>query len=117
MESDSDSDSTSSVISGIFAVGGASGGKGKEQEDIDNRSADGSRFSGETIREAWQEIATLFRKMTDAEEGRMVGFFLSVVSNVCRMESTQVIWFSCGLGVDFVAVGMDKIEIKAREVC
>ena len=55
--------------------------------------------------------------MTDAEEGRMVGFLLSVVSNVCRMELTKVVRLCCGLGDDCVAVGMDKIEMQAREVC
>ena len=33
-------------------------------------------------------MATLCGKMTDAEEGCIVGFLLSVVSNVCRMEPT-----------------------------
>ena len=47
----------------------------------------------------------------------MVGFLLSVVSNVCRMEPTQVVRLCCGLGDDCVAVGMDKIEMEAREVC
>ena len=69
------------------------------------------------MREGWQEMATLWGKMTDAEEGRMVGFLLSVVSNVCRMELTKVVRLCCGLGDDCVAVGMDKIEMQAREVC
>ena len=73
VESGSDSDSTSSVVSAIFAVGGDSGGKGKEKEDSDNGSDDRSRFLGETMREGWQEMAAFCGKMTDAEEGRMVG--------------------------------------------
>ena len=47
----------------------------------------------------------------------MVGFLLSVVSNVCRMGPTQVVSLCCGLGDDFVVLGMDKIEMEAREVC
>ena len=47
----------------------------------------------------------------------MVGFLLSVVSNVCRMEPIQVVRLCCGLVDDCVAVGMDKIEMEAREVC
>ena len=90
-DSDSDSDSTSSVGSAIFAVGGDFGGKGKEKEDSDNGSDDGSRFLWETMREGWQEMAALCGKITDAEEGRIVGFLLSVVSNVCRIEPTQVV--------------------------
>ena len=43
------------------------------------------------MREGRQEMAALCGKMTDAEEGHMVGFLLSVVSNVCRMELTQVV--------------------------
>ena len=62
-------------------------------------------------------MAALCGKMTDDEEGRMVRFFLSVVSNVCRMEPTQVVRLCCGLGDDSVAVGIDKIEMEAREVC
>ena len=117
VESGSDSDSTSGVVSAIFTVGGGSGGKGKEKEDSDDGSDDGSRFLGETMREGWQEMAALCGKMTDAEEGRMVGFLLSVVSNVCRMEPTQVVRLCCGLGDDCAAVGMDKVELEAREVC
>ena len=117
VESDSDSASTSSVVSPIFPVGGDSGGKGKEKEDSDNGSDDGSRFLGETMKEVWQAMAALCGKMTDAEEGHMVGFLLSVVSNVCRMEPTQVVRLCCGLRDDCVAVGMDKIEMKVREVC
>ena len=116
VESDSDSGSTSSVVSANFAIGGASGGKGKEKEDIDDGSDDESRFWGQTMREGWQEMATLYGKMTDAEEGRMVGFLLSVVLNVCRMQPTQVVRLCCGLGDNCVAVGMDKIEIEAREL-
>ena len=78
---------------------------------------DRSRFLGETTREGWQEMAALCRKMMDAEEGYTVGFLLSVVSNVCRMEPTQVVWLCSWLGDDYVAVGMDKIEMEAREVC
>ena len=88
VESDSDSDSTSSVASAIFTVGGDSGRKGKEKEDSDGGSDDGSPCLEETMKEGWQEMATLCGKMTDAEEGRMVGFLLSVVSNVCTMEPT-----------------------------
>ena len=117
MESDSDSDSTSSVVSVIFTVGGDFGRKGKEKEDSDNVSDDGSRFLGETMREGCQEMVALFGKMTDAEEGGMVGFLLSLVSNVCKMEPTQLVRLCCGLGVDCVVVGMDKIEMEAREVC
>ena len=58
-----------------------------------------------------------YGKMTDAEEGHMVGFLLSVVSNVCRMEPTQGVWLCCELGDDCVAVVTDKIEMEAREVC
>ena len=117
VESDSDSDSTSSVVSAIFPVGGDFGRKGKEKEDSDDESDDGSRFLGETMTEGWQEMAALCGKMTDAEEGRMVGFLLSVVSKVCRMEPTQVVQLCCRLGDDCVAVGMDKVEMEAREVC
>ena len=117
VESDSDSDLTSSVVSAIFTIGGDSGRKGKEKEDSDDVSDDGSRCLVETMREGWQEMATLYGKMIDAEEGRMVGFLLLVVSNVCRMEPTQVVRLCCGLGDDCVAVGMDKIETEAREVC
>ena len=42
VESDSDSDSTSSVVSTIFAVGGDFGRKGKEKEDTDDGSDDAS---------------------------------------------------------------------------
>ena len=117
VESDSDSNSTSSVLSAIFAVGGDSVRKGKEKEDSNVGRDDGLRFLGETMREGWQEMAVLCGKITDAEEGHMVGFLLSVVSNVCRMEPTQVVWLCCGLGDDCAAVGMDKIEMEAREVC
>ena len=41
VESDSDSDSTLSVVFAIFAVGGDSGGKGKEKEDSAAGSDDG----------------------------------------------------------------------------
>ena len=114
---DSDSDSTSSVVSAIFAVGGDSGRKGKEKEDSDDGSDDGSRVLGETMREGWKEMAVLCGKMTDAEEGRMVGFLPSVVSNVYRMEPTKVVQLCCGLGDDCVAMGMDKVEMEARAVC
>ena len=116
-KSDSDSDSTSSVVSAIFTVGGDYERKGKEKEDSDNGSDDASRFWWETMREGWQEMSALCGKMTDAEEGRMVGFLLSVVSNLYRIEPTQVVRLGCGLGDDCVAVGMDKIEMEAREVC
>ena len=36
-------------------------------------------------------MAMLCGKMTDAEEGRMVGFLLLVVSNICTMEQTLVV--------------------------
>ena len=117
VESDSDSDSTLSVVFAIFAVGGDSGGKGKEKEDTDDRSDDGSCFLVETMREGWQEMAVLCGEMTDAEEGCMVVFLLSMVSNVCRMEPTKVVRLCCGLGDDCIVVGMDKIEMEAREVC
>ena len=117
VESDLDSDSTSSVVSAIFAVGGDSEGKGKEKQDSDDGSDDESRFLGETMREGWQEMAVLCGNMTDADEGRMVRFLLLVVSNVCKMEPTQVVRLCYGLGDDCVAVGMDKIEMEAREVC
>ena len=74
VESGSDLDSTSSVVSAIFAVGGDYEGKGKEKEDSDDGSDDRSHFLGETMREGWQEMAALCGKMTDAEEGHMVGF-------------------------------------------
>ena len=117
VESDSNSDSTSSIVSVIFAFGGDSERNGKQKEDTDGESDDGSRFLGETMREGWQEMVAFYGKMTDVEEGRMVGFLLSVVSNVCRMESTQVVRKCCRLGDDCVAVGMDKVEMEAREVC
>ena len=41
VESDSDSDSTSSGVSAIFPIGGKSGGKGKEKECSDDGSDDG----------------------------------------------------------------------------
>ena len=62
-------------------------------------------------------MAALCGKMTDAEGGCMVGFRLSVVSNVCRMEPTQVVRLCCRLGDDCVAVGMDKVKMEAKEVC
>ena len=40
------------------------------------------------MREGWQEMVELCGKITDPEEGRMVGFLLSVVSNVSRMKPT-----------------------------
>ena len=51
VELDSDSDSTSSMVSAIFTIGGDTVRKGKEKEDSDNGSDDGSRFWGETMRE------------------------------------------------------------------
>ena len=105
------------MVSAIFAVGVHSGRKGKGKEDSDGESDDGSRFWGETMREGWQKMAALCGKMNDAEEGCMVGFLLLVVSNVCRIEPTQVVRLCCGLGDDCVAVGMDTIEMEAREVC
>ena len=111
------SDSTSSVVSVVFPVGWDSVTKRKETEHSDSESNDGSNFLGETIREGWQEMVALCEKITDAEEGRMVGFLLLVVSNVCRMESTQAVHLCCGLGDDCVVVGMDKIGMGAREVC
>ena len=116
VESDSDSDSTWSVVSVIFAVGVDSGWKGTEKQDSDDGSDDGSRCLGETVREGWQEMAALCGNMTDAEDGRMVGFLLLVVSNICRIEPTQVFCLCCGLGNDCVAGGVDKIEMEAREV-
>ena len=32
------------------------------------------------------------------------------------MEPTLVVWLCCGLGDDCAVVGMDKVEIEAREV-
>ena len=110
VESDSDSDSTSSVVSAIFRVGGDFGEKEKGKEDTGDGSDDGSRFLGETMREGWQEMATLCGKMTDAEEGRMVGFLLSVVSDVCRMEPAQVVRLCCGLGDDCVRLGWTRLR-------
>ena len=69
------------------------------------------------MREGWQEIGALCGKMTDPEEGHMVGSLLSVLSNVCRMEPTQVVHLCCGLGDDCVVVVIDKIEMEPREVC
>ena len=40
-------------------------------------------------------MPTLCGKTTDAEEGRMVGFLLWVVLNVCRREATQVVQLCC----------------------
>ena len=117
VESDSDSDSTSSIVCAIFAVGGDYGRKGREKEDTDDGSDDGWRLFGKPMRGGWQEMAALFGKMSDAEEGRMVGFLLSVVSNVCQMKPTQIVRLCCGLGDNCVEVGMDKIEMEAREVC
>ena len=117
VESDSDSDSTSSVDSAILPLGGDLGRKHKEKEDGDDESDDGSHFLGETMTERWHEMRALCAKMTDAEERHMVGFLLSVVSNVCRMEPTQVIQWCYGLKDDCAAVEMDKIEVEAREVC
>ena len=45
VESDWESDSTSSVVSVVFPAGGDSGRKGKEREESD----DGSRFLRETM--------------------------------------------------------------------
>ena len=112
-----DSDSTSSVVAAVFAVGGDFGGKGKGKEDSADGSDDGSRFLGETMREGWQEMAAFCGKLTDAEERRTVGFLLSVVSNICRIEPTQVIQLCCRLWDDCAAVGIDKIEMEGREVC
>ena len=117
VESDLDLDSTSSVVFAIIAVGGDSGRKGKDTEVSADGSDDGLRFLGETMRQGWWEMVVLCGKMTDTEEGRMVGFLLSVVSNVCRMEPTQGVRLCYGLGHDCVTVGMDKIEMEAREVC
>ena len=117
VESDSDSDSASSIVSAIFAVSGDSGRKGKEKEDSYGGSDDGLHFMGETMREGWQEMAALCGKMTDAKEGRMVGLLLLVVSNVCRIEPIQVVRLCCSLGDDCAAVGMDTIKIEACEVC
>lgn len=36
-------------------------------------------------------MAELCGKITDAEEGCIVGFLPSVVSNVCRMKSTNIV--------------------------
>ena len=115
--SDSDSDSTSSVISAVFPVGGNSGRKGKEKEDNDGGSDNKLRFLIDTMREGLQEMVALCGEITDAEEGGMVGFLLPVVSNFCRMEPTQVVHSCCGLGDDCVAVGKHTIEMEAREVC
>ena len=86
--SDLDSVSTSSIVSAIFTVGRVSGGEGKGKEDTDGESHDGSRFLGDRMREGWQEMAALCRKMTDTEEVRMSRFLLSVVLNIGRMEPT-----------------------------
>ena len=91
VRSDSDLVLASSVISAVYAVGRDFGSKGKEKEDSDAGSYDGSRVWKYTMREGWQEMAELCGKITDAEEGNMFGFLLSVVSNVCRMEPTQVV--------------------------
>ena len=37
-------------------------------------------------------------KITDIELGYTIGFLLLVVSNVCRMEPTQVVWLCSGQG-------------------
>ena len=106
VESDLYLDLTSSVVSAIFAVSGDSERKGKAKEDSDDGSDDGSRFLWATIREGWQEMAVLFGEITDVEEGRLVGFLLLVVSNVCRIEPTQVVRLCCGLGDECIAIGM-----------
>ena len=69
------------------------------------------------MREGWQEMAAMCGKMTDAEAECMVGFQISVVSNICRMEPTQVVRLCYGLGDNWVAAVMDTIEMEAREVC
>ena len=69
-------------------VGGNSGRKGKENERTDNGSHEELRFCGETMMEVWQEMAALYVEMIHVYEGCMVGFLLSVVSNICRMEPT-----------------------------
>ena len=61
-------------------------------------------------------MGALCGKITDAEEGRMVGFLLSMVSNIFRMKPTQVVRLCCRLRDDCVVVGIDKMEIEAREV-
>ena len=62
-------------------------------------------------------MVALCGKMTDAEKGCMVGFLLLVVSNVCRIQPTQVVRLCCGLGDHCVAVGMDMIDMEVREGC
>ena len=101
----------------VFGVGGDSGRKGKEKEDSDDEIDDGSCFLGEIMREGWREIAAFYGRMMDAKEEHMVGFLLSLVSNVCRMDPTKIVCLCCGLGDDCVLVGMDKVEMDAREVC
>lgn len=46
----------------------------------------------------------------------MVGFLLLVVSNMCRIEPTQIVCLCCGLGKNIVTIGMDTIEQEAMHV-
>ena len=62
-------------------------------------------------------MGALCCEMTDTKEGHLVRFLESVVSNVYTMEPTQVVRLCCGLGDYCVAVGMDMIEMAAREIC
>ena len=55
-ESDSDWDSAAIVATAIFAIGGNSGGKGKEKEDNDVRSYDGSRVWEDSMKEESQDM-------------------------------------------------------------
>ena len=95
----------------IFAVGRYFGGKGKEKEGSEECNDNRSCFLGNTIREGWQEIEALCSKIADAEEGRMCGFILSSVSNVCRAKPTQVVRLCCGIQEDYVAVVIHKIDM------
>ena len=55
-------------------------------------------------------MAVFFEEITDAEEGRLVGFLVMVVLNVCRMEPTQVVQLCCGLGDECIAIGMNVLR-------
>ena len=75
VESNSNSNSTSRIVSAMFAVSGGSGRKKKEKEDSNDKSDDESRFLGENLREGRQEMAKLCRKMIDAKQGAWFGSY------------------------------------------
>ena len=56
-------------------------------------------------------------KITNSEDGCMVGFLLSVMFNICSLEPTQMIQVCCWLGEDCVAAGMDNFDREAIDIC